>query len=260
MSKYFFRLSQYTKHFLSSKNNYGHGIHSPYVFNFVQSTLHCEHEYYCFEKIENLRNQNALNKKTVNIIDYGTGSNRSSTISTITKTALQSKKNAQLLFKIANYLKAQNIVELGTSLGITTAYLAAHKSKSQCISLEGSAEIADIAKQNHQILGLKNIEIIVGNIDNTLASSIAKIESIDLAYIDANHNYASCMEYFEELLNKVHENSVVVIDDIYWSVGMQKAWNEIKQHPATTSTIDIYHMGIVFFKPFLHKENFKIVF
>ncbi len=244
---------------MSSKNNYGHGIHSPFVFNFVQSTLHCEHNYYCFDKIENIRRKNIQNQKNVNITDYGTGTNRISKVAAIAKTAIQNKKNAQLLFKIAHYIKAQYILELGTSLGISTAYLASHNSKCHCISMEGAKKIAQIAKQNHQVLGLNNIEIVIGDINQTLAEKLNEINKLDLVYIDANHNYASLMQYFEQILNKIHENSVVVIDDIYWSEGMLKAWNEIKQHPTTTCTIDIYYMGIVFFKPFLHKENFKLV-
>ena len=260
MKKHLFRIWHYITHFMSSRNNYGHGIHSPYIFNFVQSTLHCEHAYYCFNKIENIRKQNASNKSEVHITDFGTGNNRISTVAKITNTALQSKKNAQLLFKIANYIKAENILELGTSLGITTAYLVSHSSKCNCISFEGAEEIVQIAKKNHNILGIRNIKIINGDINKTLAKSIAAYTTFDLIYIDANHNYASLMQYYEEILNKTHENSVVVIDDIYWSDGMRKAWEEIKNHPATTCTIDIYHMGIVFYKPFLHKENFKIVF
>jgi hypothetical protein len=41
---------------------------------------------------------------------------------------------------------------------------------------------------------------------------------------------------------------------------MENAWEQIKKHPKTTVTIDLFFVGIVFIKSELSKEHFTIRF
>jgi predicted O-methyltransferase YrrM len=171
---------------------------------------------------------------------------------------LKSDKYGQLLFRIANYFKVRNVLELGTSLGVTTAYLATSSTEIKCVSLEGCTQIAAVAKENLQKIGSGNVEIVVGNIDKTLDEVLSQLDKLDLIFLDANHKYESVLCYFDLCLSKIHNDSVLIVDDIYWSKDMEKAWATIKNHPQVMSTIDLFQLGIVFFNADLYKNHYKM--
>lgn len=255
---YFLYTIKYIIHFFSARNTRGFGVHSPFLFQFTRFVLLEKHSYYIFQQIENLRYSLKKDSRTINITDFGTGNNRTETISSIANKSLKSAKYGQLLFRMVHYFKAQNVLELGTSLGITTSYLAASSSEIECLSLEGCPEIATIAKENINKLALKNIRIVIGNIDNTLIDITNKTNKLDFVFIDANHQLQATLNYFGLCLTRVHPETVIVIDDIHYSKEMEKAWAEIKKCPQVTSTIDLFQLGIVFFNTDLHKKHYKM--
>jgi predicted O-methyltransferase YrrM len=237
-------------------------IHSPFVFDLAEKVLKSNEEFYVFKAIELERKKLLSSSKTLSVQDFGAGSKTLASnqrmIKDIAKTSLKPAKYAQLLFKIINHLHYKNIVELGTSLGITTAYLASSGKDINVLSLEGSEAIASEAKKVHKNLRLTNIEILIGEFDNTLPIASQKLPSIDFLYIDGNHRKAPTLKYFEHFLPQLHNNSLVVFDDIYWSKEMTEAWKEIKQHPKVNVTIDIFEMGLVFLRTEQPKQHFKI--
>jgi predicted O-methyltransferase YrrM len=84
------------------------------------------------------------------------------------------------------------------------------------------------------------------------------LECVDMAYIDGNHSYEATMRYYHWIKQKCNHNSIIVLDDIYWSDGMKKAWSEIKEDEAVTYTIDTFDLGYVFFDNIMPKQHFKI--
>ncbi len=102
--------------------------------------------------------------------------------------------------------------------------------------------------------------IVTGNIDQTLAAHVPALESIDLVFFDANHRYEPTLRYFETCLPKTHNDSLFVFDDIHWSAEMERAWAEIKAHPAVTVTIDLFWVGLVFFRREQPKQDFVLRF
>lgn len=249
---------KYLIHFLSARNTSGFGVHSPFLFQFTRFVLAENKPYYIFRKIELLRNNLKRDQRVLEITDFGTRNNRSNTVATIAKHSLKSAKYGQLLFRISNYFKVNTVLELGTSLGITTLYIAATSANIQCITMEGCPQIASVANENFQNLGFENIEIVVGNIDHTLDETLLKFDNLDLVFIDANHQFSPVINYFEKCLSKINNNTILIIDDIYWSVEMEKAWFSIKNHSKVTATIDLFHLGIVFFNTELSKKHYKM--
>jgi predicted O-methyltransferase YrrM len=237
-------------------NTGGYGVHSPFMFQFTRYVLCEKHPYYIFASIENLRENLKKDNRVIDVTDFGTGVNGNRTVADIAKQSLKSPKQGQLFFRIANYFKARNVLELGTSLGITTSYLASSSSTLKCVSLEGCPETAKIACENFRKLGLKNIEVIVGNINITLEQVLDETDQLDLIFIDANHRSEAVLEYFKLCLPKIGKQTVLIIDDIYWSEDMENAWQVIKNHSRVASTIDLFHMGIVFFNTDLHKKHY----
>jgi predicted O-methyltransferase YrrM len=212
-----------------------------------------------------LRDQ-LLNDTTVlEVEDFGAGSaidkKNKRSISSIAKNAAKPKKFGQLLFRMVKRYQPKTILELGTSLGITTSYLSLAKPDARLITMEGSKEIADVAKQNFNAIELKNVELIEGNFDNTLSSVVRGLPSVDFSFIDGNHRQEPTERYFKELLAKTNNNSILVFDDIHWSSEMEAAWEAIKNDAAVTCSIDLFFIGIVFFrKEFKEKQHFVIRF
>jgi len=256
---------KYLQYYVTASNGRGHGIHSPFVFDFINKVLNDKSDYEYYHPIEKLRKELLHDKTMVEVQDFGAGSlavpNKKKKVSDITRSVLKSKKFAQLLFRIVRYYKAETIVELGTSLGITTIYLAAANKNSEMFTLEGSENIAAIAQNNFQKIGLQNIKLIQGNFDDTLPDLLSKIKKIDLAFADGNHRKMPTLNYFQQFLQKSTDQSVFIFDDIHWSTEMEAAWKEIQQHPAVTLTIDLFFIGLVFFKKdFKAKQHFIIRF
>lgn len=255
----------YIWHQLSAWNTGGEGIHSPYLFYIVRMLLYDSHSYYCFAEIES-RRQAMLNRKdTIWVEDYGTGVSGEKRISDIAKSSLKPAKEAQQIFKIVNYLSSEtkgglDIIELGTSLGITTAYLANASANNRIITFEGSPELVNVAKDNWAKLGLHNIKYVEGNIDSTLYNNARakKLKQVDLAFIDANHTGSATMNYFNIIKPLIREKSIVIIDDIHYSRDMYKAWLQIQNDQAVTSTMDLFHCGIVFFDKHYIKRHYKL--
>lgn len=217
-----------------------------------------EEPYYVFRGIESLRHQLKHNHNYIYITDFGTSPNRKERISTIAHHALKGHFQAQLLFRIIHHIQAKKVLELGTSLGITTMYLASSSSKIACITIEGCPAISKIAKHNFQRLDLQNIKLVNARIEEVLGDILAENGMQDFVYIDANHRYEPLLQYFEQVLNFTHAKTVVVLDDIYWSREMEAAWKKIKTHPQVTATIDVFSMGIVFFDPVYQKKHYKV--
>lgn len=256
---------RYLRYYITASNSRGHGVHSPFVYSLITEVLNDDRLFYMYELIEAHRADLMHDRTSIELEDFGAGSRLNkgyeTTVSVIAKTALKPKKFGQLLFRLVNYLGAKNILELGTSLGITSAYLAAAKQEAKVITMEGSAAIAAIAGKNFNHFGLKNIKQVMGNFDDTLLPTLAKIEGLDLVFIDGNHRYEPTMHYFEQVLTKCHDNSLIIFDDIHWSADMERAWAEIKTHPAVTLTIDLFFVGLVFFRVEQKaKQHFRVKF
>lgn len=256
---------KYFHYFFHSKNGKGHGVHSPFVFDFIIHVLNDRKKYACYDKIESLRKALLKNNTKIEVEDFGAGSAvipfKIRKVKDIARSSLKRKKYGQLLFRIAKYYHLTNIVELGTSLGITTSYFASSNNDARVITLEGSKNIANIAKQSFEKAEVENIQLLQGAFDEIIPSVLDKFQNIDLLFIDGNHRKKPTLAYFNFFLKKATGKSIFIFDDIHWSAEMEEAWEEIKQHPSVTLTIDLFFIGLVFFnKDFKVKQDFPIRF
>ncbi|MBF9238142.1 class I SAM-dependent methyltransferase [Hymenobacter sp. BT683] len=254
-----FQLLAYLRFWLRSGN--AHGLHSPFVFGVYTSVVRHTGIFDAYAPIES-RRQELLNSSTsITVTDFGagshTGAGQQRRIADIARTAAKPPHLAQLLFRLANYFRPATILELGTSLGLTTAYLAAADSRSKVVTLEGCANVANVARETFAALQLENIRIVEGNMDNTLAPALAALGTpVDFAFFDGNHRYEPTLSYFEHCLAYRTDESVFVFDDIHWSEEMERAWEVIKAHPDVTVTVDLFHIGLVFFRKGQPKQHF----
>ena len=286
-----YRAKSWLRHQLTAWNTGGEGVHSPYLFEWVRMVMMDKNAYYIWGEIERCREKMLRDERELEFVDYGSAiksrslENGSKTacrlefrdmrrVCDIARRSLAKRKYAQMLSRLVNWLGASHslengsgtayslefrgltIVELGTSLGVTTAYMAAMDSRNRVVTFEGCEAVANIAKENWKALNINNIECRVGEID--VEELVRDIEHLDVAFIDANHTYVSTCEYFDVLAGKVREKSVIVVDDIHYSEEMEKAWKAICADERVTSTIDLYQMGLVFFDKHYWKRHYTM--
>jgi predicted O-methyltransferase YrrM len=256
---------KYLHYYLTASNGKGHGIHSPFVFDFIKHVLNDKQSYPAYSQIEKIRKLLLSDPTVIEVEDFGAGSSIIKTnkrvVSAIAASSLKPKKYAQLLYRMVKYYKPATIVELGTSFGITTAYLASANAASKVFTCEGSGAIASIAKQNFAALQLKNVQLTEGDFTQTFAPLLSKLNTVNFAFVDGNHRKEPTLHYFQQLLSHSTSTTILVFDDIHWSAGMEDAWNTIKHHQQVTLTIDLFFIGIVFINPdFKIPQHFSIRF
>ena len=247
-------------HRFKAKNR--HGVHSPFVYRLVDEVLYDFEAKKVYTEIESLREQLFIDSRMITITDLGAGShvnnNHQKKISDIAHNALKPPKLAQLLYRLAASWQPGNIIELGACLGITTLYLQKAAPGAKLYTLEGCPETAGIAKETLVKGSVNDAGLIIGNFDDTLPRVLQNLKQLDFVFVDGNHQKEATLKYFEWCLPKAHEGTLLIFDDIYWSEGMKAAWNEIKANPKVTVTIDLFWIGLVFFKPGQAKEDFLV--
>lgn len=200
----------------------------------------------------------------MNIVDYGAGSKVNSanqrSISNLLRYSAVGRYSGKILFRTVHLYKPKKLIELGTSLGISTLYQAYGALQSEVISIEGNPAVASKAASNFKRLNLRNIHQKIGNFDTLLAPTLEENKPIDYFFVDGNHTKEATLRYFETALPYAHSDSIFVFGDIHWSLEMEEAWAIIKAHPQVHISIDLFYLGIVFFrKEQREKEDFTLI-
>jgi len=251
----------YAQYLMKARNS--HALHAPFLYALYSDVIAIQKRYYAFGALDALRLALMQDIQQINVQDLGAGSKRMRhvrSIGQIARYSAVSKKEGELLFRLVNEFSPHTILELGTSLGLSTLYMAEARRQAHIHTMEGCPETARVAQQNFDMLGAKNIQVHVGNIEQTLPALLTKIPAVDLAYLDANHQYEPTMRYFEQILPCLSSEALLIFDDIHWSKGMHQAWTEIVRHPEITISLDLFSFGIAFVSKKLSKEHFVLKF
>lgn len=255
-------LIHFIRHLFQAKRN-GHGVHSPFAYQLCEEIFYNPNRFYDFRILGAVRNQLLASESEISIEDFGAGSrtfkSKQRKIKDIAEKGISSRQQSEMLYKLSNFLNCRTIVELGTSLGLNTLYLARVNAANEVISIDGSRELsafaADLAARNK----ITNIRFVCATFERAFPEVLNGLQQLDLLYVDGNHTYEATMYHFEKALAKKHPASVFVFDDIYWSKGMTKAWREIIRHPSVTLSIDTFYSGLIFFRGEL-KEKVDLKF
>jgi predicted O-methyltransferase YrrM len=245
------QIKYYLKYRLKAQSS--HGAHSPFIYKLIETLIDDKNCTFAeFEQLDVVRKRLLKDTQTLTIEDLGAGSSilksRTRKVSDIAKHSISQKRFSEFYFKLINYFNHQIVIELGTSLGLNTVYLARSGKQTKVYSIEGSKALHDYAKQIITNYPTNNVELLYGSFDREFEPLLKKLKHIDFLLVDGNHTYQATLRYFKNALPYIHENTLIVFDDIYWSEGMTKAWEEIKAHPQVSVTLDFYYCGLVFFK------------
>ncbi|MDO4728152.1 MAG: class I SAM-dependent methyltransferase [Bacteroidota bacterium] len=252
-------LLAYFKFLLHSTNQ--HAIHSPFVFDLVTKCFYDKKYYNQYPILKEYRNTLLNDSRIIEVTDYGSGSrvfkDNKRKVRAIAQNAGISSYRAKLLFRLIQYFAPQNILEIGTSLGLATVSMALANQQSKITTLEGCPNTLAVAQSRFSQFNLTNIEAVETEFGKYL-DDLDKDQVFDMIYFDGNHSKEATLNYFHQLLPTINNNSVWVFDDIHWSTDMEQAWQLIKQHPLVTVTIDTFYWGLVFFRTEQAKEHFVV--
>lgn len=257
-----FLAKRYIQYYTRPNHWKGFGIQSPFVFDLAGHLMREKHAYYDFERIEGWRQALLRSRQVIELTDLGAGSvktpARKRKIADLVRSGALPRKYGQLLYRLVTRFKAKNILELGTSTGISTLYLALPHKKGTTITIEGCPESAKVAQATFDQLNARHIELLQGSFQDHLPEALKRLPSVDLVYFDGDHREESTLAYFHQCLPYIHNDTLFVLDDIHWSPGMERAWKAIIQHPQVTVSVDLLRLGIVFFRKESPKEHFVI--
>ena len=180
------------------RHNRGYGVQSPSAFHFVTSVLKEKHLYYSYPAIEKQAK-----------------SGRHATY-------------CKRLFRIANYLRSQNIV-----------MLAPHKAEAFALTS---------ARRNVPVT-------LLDEAGDNLAETLSGNGTLGLLYVGKCNNYASIVE---EAIKYASLDSAVIVKGIYSSHEKELWWQQIKQNPSVCVTFDLYSMGILFFDTKYKKQHYTL--
>jgi len=257
----FFLLKEYLRYFHLKTDE--HSLHSPFFYNFYLNIVKNKSISKEWTSIENNRKDLLTDDTEFKIIDLGAGSKVEKSqfrkVKSIAKNSLSSPKFSQFLFHLIHDYKFENILELGTSLGVNTSYLAKANPAASIFTFEADPKALKIAKEVNA--KFENILFHEGDITNLLPEMLQNSNSkIDLVYADANHTYEPSINYFNMILPYLATESIYIMDDIHWSASMKKAWEELKSRKEVTSSIDLFDAGLLFFNPDFEKQHYVLDF
>lgn len=239
-----------------------HGVHSPFVFDLVERVLRPTTPPPRTRDLEALRRQLKTDDRIITVTDLGAGSRRmrgdQRRVRTIARNALCSPRQAAQLHRLAASVGARHVLEMGTSLGITTLYLARAVPEGRVTTLEGCPATLAIAYEQFARAGQTNIHPVPGDFRHTLPEVLKQSPPVDMAFIDGNHTAKATLDHYHQLMTQARPGMVLVFDDLHWSPGMEQAWRTIIADPHATVTIDLYRMGLVFPLRDQAKEHFVL--
>jgi predicted O-methyltransferase YrrM len=258
-----FYLGRLLRYYFRARHKKGFGIHSPFAYQLVRNVFQNKSPV-PYSRIERLKTAIKGMDMKVPVSGHGAGSSYGSiseiTIGHLLKRISVDAKYGQLLYRMVDYFKPKKILELGSGLGISTAYLALHEHNPEVHTIEASGVYAEIAQTNLQKIGANNVIVYNGFFSEKLPEVLAHLKSPDIVFFDGDHRKAATLEYFYLCKKHIHNETIFIFDDIHWSVGMEEAWQEIVNTPEVTLSVDIFRMGIIFFRKELTKQHFIIKF
>jgi predicted O-methyltransferase YrrM len=255
---------RYFQYLICSRHWRGFGIHSPFVFNFYQKIIKSQGNEAEIKKIRKIRSRLTKSHQYLYTKDYGTGSAKATKhywlpVKKAVRKMSVPQKYGKILYRLARYYSIANILEIGTGIGVSTLYMAFGNPSASIFSIEGCPQKSSLARELFEDQKLNNIQVWVYNFEDILPVVLRNMRhSPDLVFIDGNHRKDSTIRYFETILPGINNETIIVFDDIHWSKGMEEAWHEIQNYGCVTVTIDLFRLGIVFFKKELSKQNFII--
>ena len=250
------------KHFFSSKvlqtSNISklikYGIEGNLIAQAFLKTLKKENtpdEDQLFKKLNQFRSDLLTDNRKISFEEIGTSAEL--TVAQVARRAASPEIWTRFFYQLCKPNSIKNILEIGTNLGVSGQYFIKaleNKKNTKFVTLEGVKGLCEMASARFNRLTTQNrFEVVHGLYDKTLPSILKSRIRFDLVFIDGNHQYEATLKYFELVKNNLTDGALVIFDDIHWSKGMRKAWEEIGFQKEIAFSINFFKLGIIVFDP-----------
>lgn len=261
-----YRINSFLNYKIKAKSP--NSVHSPFVYKLYTEIIRDKSHYPEYDEFDKLEEYFINNQRSIEVTAFNNEyskneklyKNKFCKVSEIYKRTSITKKYARLIFRLVRHFNPQNVLEIGTGLGISTSYIAKGNPNSEIVTLEGCSSKSQLAQASFDRSGIINATIKIGNFNITLDDAINHFENIDFAYVDGNHTKRAVLEYFEKIYKKSTSQTIIIFDDIRWSREMEDAWNILAADPRVSVSIDLVRIGIVFLKKDIEKQHFILSF
>jgi len=224
----------------------GFGVHSPFIYNLITKVIEEKTPYYFFDDIENFRKELLSRENPLN---------------TLTADETQHKNYGALLFRLVNFFKCRNVLQIGTSTGVMSLYLALPlRNSCKCYALEERPGLTQSVRTFAENYSLTNLHLTEGAYAENLLKLNSDNASFDFIFINTRGDSDKTNETFRLVETFIYQNTVMVIDNIRQNKAIKNIWQEIKNRSDVTLTIDLFSLGLVFFNTQLHKQHHKNYF
>ncbi len=209
------------------RHHKGHGIHSPFVFGFITRVIEERTPYYAYDDIRTY-------------------------LENFPDILFSESKINRLSFKTVNYFNPKNILELGSGSGFNTLYITAAASDINCMCVE-------LERDKY-----KQAQILYKQWRRNILLSEEKFpvlkEKQDGIFINLRNYDADSSQLISYLLSIVKENSFIFIDGIRTNRKQQMLWKQLIHLDEVIISMDLFHLGILFFDKKFFKRNYKLSF
>lgn len=218
----------------------GYGVHSPYAYHLITQVIGERRGYYAYDDIELIRKQLAQQGEWHRDL---TG------------------KEGKLLFRLANFIGARQIVQLGATDGLASLYLTYHSREARCLVIEPDPERARMATRIYGRWGRGAIELREGDYHHQTERVLSEMSKIDLLVVDPTNAATEAQLMLGiALRHHFHDRSLIVVEHLRDNIKNEFFWEWLIQQQEPTVTIDLCTIGIAVFNRKLHKRNYKIYF
>ena len=244
---------KYLQHRFTSRYRNGYGVHSPYLYALVRNVIFNRADMQVPEDLLLSHRRLRRDPVVIEVDDKGAGSRITRgtrrTIGSMVKHSSVTEKQGALLYRLCRWYQPETVLEFGTGLGISTSYLASGSGNAEIITVEGSA-----AKHAHAVRNFpggvsEKVDFRSGTFAEHFEMMLNRAGERTIVFIDGDHRYQSTMNKVRAFLRRDLENIMVILDDIYWSDEMERAWKECLADPGINISLDLFHFGILIRNP-----------
>jgi predicted O-methyltransferase YrrM len=153
---------------------------------------------------------------------------------------------ARFLMRLVRELGPESCLELGTAIGISTAYQGAALEMNRrgiLRSIDRSRPLIGHARELLADLRIDRVELVPGDLDEVLEDVAARAAPIQMVFLDALRDRDPNLRQFRRLLPHLAPGAALVIDDIRWSGEMRRTWKEISSHERVDTSVDLWRLG-----------------
>lgn len=223
------------------KSRHGHGVHSPFVYSFINDVIEESNLFYGYkdiaDKIKLRRTNNSVSPN-------------------------HSLKKNLFIFRISHYFNIKKTIAVGCDTATLVFYMQGGKSTTQSTLIVSPGKKANEAiALTHEEPNIRIIEASTEEVFTQFRRESGKAPNEPgLVYIDKSISTSAKQNILNECLNFLNEQTLIVVDGILSSKETRDFWKNVLKRNESFVCIDLIDVGIVIINAKLNKQHYKLFF